>query len=278
MWELVRLSLNAPVTVIYALMYSVWAVLILGELAWDRKGRLGLYRHDGLLTNLAMYAGFSVIGLFWAHAVFWIYTLAAQVKVLSLGSGYWHLFAQGGWKEWLLLFVLEDLSFYVFHRCHHRIDFLWLAHVPHHSSRDFNLSTALRQTWTPFTAVVFWVPLALLGFDPLMIMTAQMCSLFYQFFLHTRLIGSLGPLEWVLNTPSHHRVHHGCNAPYVDKNFGGVMILWDRLFGTYAREERARPVAFGVEPPVDTANPARIALGAYATWWRSLRGSGKAAG
>lgn len=276
MLELARLSLNAPVTVIYALIYSLWAVLILAEWGWDRRGRRELYRHDGVAVNLMMYAGFSVIGLFWAHAVFWLYTWAAAFRLVPLGSGYWHLFGHGGWKEWLLLFVLDDLCFYAFHRCHHRLGFLWLAHVPHHSSSDFNLSTALRQTWTPFTAVVFWVPLALLGFDPLMIMTMQMCSLFYQFFLHTRVVGSLGPLEWVLNTPSHHRVHHGCNAPYVDRNFGGVLIVWDRLFGTFAREEAGNPVRFGVEPAVRSGNPVVIALGAYAGWWRSWRKTAKA--
>ncbi|MDO8331236.1 MAG: sterol desaturase family protein [Fluviicoccus sp.] len=276
MWELVRLSLNAPVTVIYSAMYALWTLLILTEIGWSRALGQGLYRRSELLANLGLFAGYSLVNLFWVHAVFWLYTLAAQFKIVALGSGYWHLFGHGGWQEWLLLFVLEDLCFYTFHRFHHRFAFLWLAHVPHHSSPDFNLSTALRQTWTPFTAVVFWLPLALLGFDPLMIMTMQMCSLFYQFFLHTQVVGSLGPLDWVLNTPRHHRVHHASNAPYVDRNFGGVLIVWDRLFGTFAKEEAGNPVRFGVEPAVASANPVVIALGAYADWWRSLSKTGKA--
>lgn len=276
MWELVRLSLNAPVTVIYSAMYALWTLLILTEIGWSRVSGRKLYRRGELTANLGLFAGYSLVNLFWVHAVFWLYTLAARFQVAELGSGYWHLFGHGGWKEWVLLFVLEDLCFYGFHRFHHRIAFLWLAHVPHHSSPDFNLSTALRQTWTPFTAVVFWLPLALLGFDPLMIMTMQMCSLFYQFFLHTQVVTSLGPLEWVLNTPRHHRVHHACNAPYVDRNFGGVLIVWDRLFGTFARETAGNPVRYGVEPAVGSVNPVVIALGGYVEWWRSLRKPGKA--
>ena len=121
-----------------------------------------------------------------------------------------------------------------------RCALLWAAHVNHHSSQHYNLSTALRQPLlTPFTGPVFWAPLALLGFPPWMILTAQAWSLLYQFWLHTEAIDRLGPLEWILNTPSHHRVHHGKNVPYLDKNHGGILIIWDRLFGTFAREERA---------------------------------------
>jgi sterol desaturase/sphingolipid hydroxylase (fatty acid hydroxylase superfamily) len=180
----------------------------------------------------------------------------------------WRVFELGtGAAAWLLLFVAEDFCYYWFHRFHHEVRFLWAAHVNHHSSRHFNLSTALRQSWTtPFTGPVFWVPLALLGFHPFMILTAQAASLIYQFWIHTELIGRLGPLEWVLNTPSHHRVHHGSNVEYLDRNYGGVLIVWDRLFGSF-EPERA-PVDYGLTKNIRTFDPLRIAFHEWVAMFR----------
>ncbi len=144
-----------------------------------------------------------------------------------------------GVGTWLLLLVAEDLCYYCFHRVSHRVPFFWAAHEAHHSSRRYNLSTALRLSWTtPWTGLPFWWVLPLVGFHPLWIATVHAASLAYQFLLHTQLVGKLGPLEWVLNTPSHHRVHHGCDPEYIDKNLGGIFIVWDRLFGTFAEEIR----------------------------------------
>jgi sterol desaturase/sphingolipid hydroxylase (fatty acid hydroxylase superfamily) len=183
----------------------------------------------------------------------------------------WRVFELGtGAAAWLLLFVAEDFCYYWFHRFHHEVRFLWAAHVNHHSSRHFNLSTALRQSWTtPFTGPIFWVPLALLGFHPFMILTAQAASLIYQFWIHTELIGRLGPLEWVLNTPSHHRVHHGRNPRYIDKNHGGTLIVWDRLFGTFA-EEREEPV-YGITKPLASFNPLWANLHYWVEMWDVAR-------
>ena len=156
----------------------------------------------------------------------------------------------------MLLFA-EDLCYYWFHRIHHEVRFLWAAHVNHHSSQHYNLSTALRQPLlTPLTGPIFWAPLALLGFPPWMILTAQAWSLLYQFWLHTEAVDRLGPLEWILNTPSHHRVHHGKNVPYLDKNHGGIFIIWDRLFGTFAPEDER--VVYGLTKDITTFNPLRI--------------------
>ncbi|HWB75346.1 MAG TPA: sterol desaturase family protein [Nannocystaceae bacterium] len=141
---------------------------------------------------------------------------------------------------WLVLLAAEDLCYYCFHRVSHRVPFFWAAHEAHHSSDRYNFSTALRLSWTtPWTGLPFWWPLPLLGFHPTWIVVVHAASLAYQFLLHTQLVGKLGPLEWVLNTPSHHRVHHGCDAEYLDKNLGGIFIVWDRLFGTFAEERRA---------------------------------------
>jgi sterol desaturase/sphingolipid hydroxylase (fatty acid hydroxylase superfamily) len=159
--------------------------------------------------------------------------------------------------SWLLLLVVEDHSYYWFHRTHHEVRVLWAAHVNHHSSTYYNLSTALRQPLlTPFTGPVFWLPLPFLGFPPWMVLTAQAWSLLYQFWLHTEAIDRLGPLEWFMNTPSHHRVHHGNNVRYLDRNHGGIFIVWDRLFGTFA-DERDH-VIYGLTKDIHTYNPLRI--------------------
>jgi len=178
--------------------------------------------------------------------------LSALVKVGVLALGfvlYEHrLFDPGqGALAWLLLFFAEDLCYYAFHRTSHEVRLFWAAHVNHHSSQSYHLGTALRQSWTtPLTTFWFWLPLPLLGFHPLMVMTQQAISLIYQFFIHTELVKHLGPLEWVLNTPSHHRVHHASNVRYLDRNHGGILIIWDRLFGSFAPEDEREPPHYGL--------------------------------
>jgi sterol desaturase/sphingolipid hydroxylase (fatty acid hydroxylase superfamily) len=174
----------------------------------------------------------------------WLY----DHRVLDLG---------GAWWSWIVLFFAEDCCYYWFHRMHHQVRFLWAAHVNHHSSRYYNFSTALRQPLlTPFTGPWFWCVLPLVGFPPWMVLTAQAWSLIYQFWLHTESVQRLGPLEWILNTPSHHRVHHGKNVAYLDRNHGGILILWDRLFGTFAPERE--PVIYGLTHDLETYNPLHV--------------------
>lgn len=163
------------------------------------------------------------------------------------------------WWSWLLVIVIDDLCFYVSHRLHHTIPLLWAAHVPHHSSRRYNFSVALRQSWTtPITTPLFWIPLVLLGFDPLMILLAEAGSAVYQFWLHTELGGTWGAWGRVLNTPSHHRVHHGRNPEYRDRNFGAILIVWDRWFKTFTPERNA--VDYGVLREPGSHNPLWIAF------------------
>jgi sterol desaturase/sphingolipid hydroxylase (fatty acid hydroxylase superfamily) len=173
------------------------------------------------------------------------------------------------WWAVPLLIVSEDFCYYWFHRAHHEVRFLWAGHVNHHSSTYYNLSTALRQSWTtPFTGPIFWAPLPLLGFHPLAIVTAQSISLLYQYWIHTELIGRLGPLERVFNTPSHHRVHHGRNPQYLDRNHGGILILWDKLFGTF--EPEAEKVTYGLTADIATYHPMRIAFHEWAAMLRDV--------
>ena len=146
-----------------------------------------------------------------------------------------------------------DLAYYWWHRLSHRVNFLWAAHVVHHQSEDYNLAVALRQSvFTPLTAMPFALPFALLGVPPLAYGLAGAVSTLYQFWIHTELVGKLGPLEAVFNTPSHHRVHHARNSAYLDRNYGAIFIFWDRLFGTFAREEE-KP-RYGITKPLRSFN------------------------
>lgn len=217
-------------------------------------------------TSLSMGIGSLVVGTPWRVAATFAY--AALYAVAP-----WRLSAASAWT-WVLLFFADDLAYYVFHRAHHRVRVLWASHVPHHSSVHYNLSTALRQSWTPMTSLPFWLPLAVLGLPPWMILLQQSISLVYQFFLHTERVGTLWrPVEWVMNTPSHHRVHHGSNNVYLDRNYGGILIVWDRLFGTF--EPEGERVVYGLTKDIDTFNPVRVAFHEFAAAVRDARRAGR---
>jgi sterol desaturase/sphingolipid hydroxylase (fatty acid hydroxylase superfamily) len=231
-------------------LYSIPAfiVLLLLELAWSRKHPeyVGYATKDTFaslsmgLINVVIAGGAKFLSIP-------ILAILYQHRLVDIPA------ALGAWS-WLVLLFAEDLCYYWFHRLHHEVRVLWAAHVNHHSSQHYNLSTALRQPLlTPFTGPMFWFPLALIGFPPWMILTAQAISLLYQFGLHTEAIDRLGPLEWFMNTPSHHRVHHGANVAYLDKNHAGIFIIWDRLFGTFAREEEK--VVYGLTTNITSYNP-----------------------
>ncbi|WP_210404903.1 sterol desaturase family protein [Hahella sp. CCB-MM4] len=166
------------------------------------------------------------------------------------------------WWSFVLLFVLQDFLYYWFHRAHHRIRWCWAAHVVHHSSERLNLSTAFRQSLMyPVSGMwVFWLPLLLLGFSPEQTIAMVMLSLAYQFFIHTQVVDRLGWLETILNTPSHHRVHHARNDRYIDKNFGGTLIIWDRIFGTFVEELPELPCEYGIVRQIHTHNPLRLSF------------------
>jgi sterol desaturase/sphingolipid hydroxylase (fatty acid hydroxylase superfamily) len=248
----------SPVTLLYALGLSLSGVGIGGELVVAAITRRRLYSVRDTLANIALYLGYFAVNLVWAGATFRIYTWAGAHAIAHVTIGGWHIGQDGLWKEWACLVVLEDLCFYTFHRASHRCRILWASHVTHHSSEHYNLSVAFRQTWMPFLGILFWLPLALIGFDPLMIMSVQVFSLFFQELLHTSLVPRLGPVEWIFNTPTHHALHHASNASYLDKNYGGVLIIWDRLFGTFARRREAP--RYGLTTPVGSHNPVVLAF------------------
>ncbi|MEP6924944.1 MAG: sterol desaturase family protein [Pyrinomonadaceae bacterium] len=179
-------------------------------------------------------------------------------------------FPENAWWSWVLLFLLDDLLYYWFHRASHELRFFWNFHVVHHSSNHYNLSVAVRQSWFGNSVTwMFYAPMMLLGFAPWMFGVIHGANLLYQFWIHTRLIKRLGWLENVLNTPSHHRVHHGVNDIYLDKNYAGVLIIWDRLFGTFTSElEEAR---YGTIKPLESYNWIWINIHAWAEMREAMR-------
>ena len=217
-----------------------------------RAGRRDLVGYERRDTAASLWLGVGnvVVAAAVQGGVLALFLFVYEHRIFELGTG---VFA------WVALFFAEDFVYYWWHRASHEVRILWAAHENHHSSRHYNLSTALRQSWTtPFTTVPFYVCLPLLGFHPLLISTQVAVSLLYQFWLHTELVGRLGPFEWLFNTPSHHRVHHGTNVEYLDRNHGGILILWDRLFGSF-EPERA-PVRYGLTKQLDTFSPPRLAF------------------
>ncbi|QLQ36064.1 sterol desaturase family protein [Micromonospora robiginosa] len=224
----------------------------------DERG----YELRDTTTSLSMGLGSQVIGFPWKLLTVGLYAALWTVAPVHLSPG--------DWWTWAIVFFADDLAYYWFHRSHHEVRVLWASHVVHHSSVHYNLSTALRQSWTPMTSLPFWLPLALLGIPPWMIFLQQSISLLYQFFLHTERVGKLPrPIEWVFNTPSHHRVHHGSNTEYLDRNYGGILIVWDRLFGSFAPEGAA--VRYGLTKNIQTYNPLRVATHEFAAILSDVR-------
>lgn len=244
------------------------AVLLLVML---REWRRFPARFDGRDTrnNLLMYVGYLAVLAIWTPVLYAIYRFGWDHRLLDFGPWWMDPTSWQFWASWGALFLLEDFSFYWFHRCSHRIGFWWASHVTHHSSPYFNFSTALRQSWIPFHTFVFWLPLCFMGFDPLMVMTMQVISLAYQAFLHTTRAPLAPWFEAVFNTPTHHRVHHASNPQVIDRNFGGVLIVWDRLFGTFA--EPCEDLRFGVNPRVARQDPLWLELHGWIDLLRSVR-------
>jgi sterol desaturase/sphingolipid hydroxylase (fatty acid hydroxylase superfamily) len=230
------------------------------EHAQEQRDLVG-YESKDTRTSLTMGTGSVVINAFWHIVLIAVWAFAFELSPLEMDAGDWWI--------WPLLFVLDDLAFYLYHRVGHEVRVFWASHVVHHSSEHYNLSTALRQPWVPLT-LPFWLPLALLGYKPWMILLAQSWSLIYQFGLHTERIRTLPrPIEFLFNTPSHHRVHHGANDIYLDRNYGGILIVWDRLFGSFQGEtERVR---YGLTTNIGTFNPLKVVSHEYEAIWRDVR-------
>ena len=247
------------------LSIPIFFTLIGLEVAWDQlKGR-GLYRLGDSLANIGCGIMDQSTGLFSKVLV-----VAAYTAMFHLTTAWrpWEL--QATPAVWVATFVLSDLAYYWAHRLSHGVNILWIGHVVHHQSEDYNLAVALRQSVLQ-KVLLMWVywPLALAGFPPEIFLTCMAVNLLYQFWIHTELIDTLGPLEWVMNTPSHHRVHHGRNPEYIDRNHAGVFIVWDRMFGTF-QKELVKPT-YGITRPTDTFNPVHAQWKPVVDLWNDLK-------
>jgi len=243
------------------LAIPAFVVLLVAEAAFSAWDHRDLYHARDTAGSLAMGLGNVAVNLLAKGWVYIAFLGAYQFRIFDIGYTWW---------AWVLLFFMEDLTYYGFHRISHETRFFWASHVVHHSSQKYNLGTALRQTWTgSFVSFIFWLWLPLIGFPPPMIMTVMAVSLIYQFWIHTETIRTLGPLEWVFNTPSHHRVHHASNVEYLDRNHAGVLIIWDRMFGTFVKE--TIPPVYGLTKNIDTYNPIRIAFHEWVDMLRDMR-------
>ena len=237
----------------YAIPFFI--LLIIAEMLWARRtGRTRAYEPRDTAVSLALGLGSIVAGAVTAAAVGTMLLAIHRLAPIAIGWAWW---------AWIACFVLDDLAYYWQHRTGHRVRWFWASHVNHHSSQHYNLSTALRQTWTGFVALsfVFRLPLAAIGFDPGMILACAGLNLVYQFWIHTEAVGRMPRwFEAVMNTPSHHRVHHATNARYLDRNYAGTFIVWDKLFGTFAAEDEAEQVRYGLVHQLGSFNLLRAAF------------------
>lgn len=239
-----------PNLIHYAIPFFIATVII--EVIATVKLRMQDYEFKDAGTSILMGLGNVIIGLFSKALVFGVFLfIYNQFRIFTIPFTWW---------GWVLIFFAEDFGYYWFHRISHTNRFFWASHVVHHSSKHYNLSTALRQTWTGnFTSFVFYLWLPFLGFHPVMILMQMSVSLLYQYWIHTELIKKMPKwFEFIFNTPSHHRVHHATNPQYLDRNHAGILIIWDRMFGTFEPEVE-KPI-YGLTENIETYNPLKVAF------------------
>ena len=239
-----------PNLIHYAIPFFIVTLII--EIIVDAREKTNAYETKDAITSITMGLGNVFLGLISKAIVFaTLIVIYDNFRLFSIPFVWW---------GWILLLIIEDFTYYWFHRISHESRFFWASHVVHHSSQKYNLSTALRQTWTgSFLSFVFWLWLPLLGFHPVMILAQMSISLIYQYWIHTELIKKMP--EWfeaILNTPSHHRVHHATNPQYLDRNHAGIFIIWDKLFGTF-EPEKEKPV-YGLTKNIGSFNPLFVAF------------------
>ncbi|MGZ5407718.1 MAG: sterol desaturase family protein, partial [Aeromicrobium sp.] len=250
-------------TLVAAPFFILSLLIELAAFKWlESDEEMSGYEAKDARTSVIMGLG-SVV----SSALFKLGTLGVFVAV-SVYLAPWHL-PTDVWWSWALLILGLDFAFYLQHRFAHRVRLGWAAHQAHHSSKFFNFSTALRQKWNPWAEALFWLPFPLLGFEPWTLYVAFSFNLIFQFFVHTERIDKMWrPIELIFNTPSHHRVHHGSDPEYLDRNYAGMFIVWDRVFGSF-QKELFRPT-YGLTVPVDTYNVLRLQYGAYGELFRDV--------
>lgn len=228
-------------------------LLIVLEVIFAIKTQRELYEIKDASASIALGLGNLVIGIITKTFILSFFYFLYQYRFFTIPFN--------AWWGWSICLFADDLSYYCMHRTAHSVRWFWASHVVHHSSQHYNLAAALRQTWTGNLtgSFIFWMWMPLVGFEPAMIMLMQSVSLLYQFWIHTEAIHKMPKwFEFIFNTPSHHRVHHGTDLLYLDKNHGGIFIFWDRLFGTFQPE--IHTPTYGLTKNVHTFNPVKIAF------------------
>jgi sterol desaturase/sphingolipid hydroxylase (fatty acid hydroxylase superfamily) len=231
------------------ILYAVpfFFLLIFIELFLEKAKGTDYYRVNDSINSLTAGVLSRMIGIVKQLFPLTIYIVAyEQLALFQMTPSWW---------MWLIAFVLYDFCYYWNHRLGHEMNILWAAHVVHHSSEEYNLTTALRQSSSSFFSWIFYLPMAILGFEPMVLITVGSLNLIYQFWVHTRHIPKLGWYEWAFVTPSNHRVHHAQNQIYIDRNYGGVFIIWDRLFGSFQEELDSEPPIYGIRKALKSWNP-----------------------
>ncbi|MDY0779437.1 sterol desaturase family protein [Tenacibaculum sp. IB213877] len=238
-----------PNLIHYAIPFFVITVII--EAILTVKIKMEDYEIKDARTSIAMGLGNVFVSLLTKGIILGAFLFLYKFRIFTIGFEWW---------TWMLLLFLEDLAYYWNHRIAHESRLFWASHVVHHSSQKYNLSTALRQTWTGgFYTFIFWLPLIIIGFHPVMVLMQMSISLLYQYWIHTELIDKMPRwFEYIFNTPSHHRVHHATNPQYLDRNHAGIFIIWDRMFGTFEPEVE-KPV-YGLVTNIETYNPVKVAF------------------
>jgi sterol desaturase/sphingolipid hydroxylase (fatty acid hydroxylase superfamily) len=236
------------------------------EFFYARAKQLKLHDRDDTKASLWMLLFVSIVDIAPKFLFFaLIYVLADLSPLKDV--------VQRQWWAWVLLFLLDDLTYYWFHRLNHQVRIFWAGHVSHHSAIKMNYGTALRQgVGERIHKYIFWLPLPLIGFDALMIFVMMSINLFYQFWIHTELVKKLPRwYEFIFNTASHHRVHHASNIRYLDRNHAGVLILWDRLFGSFSEEKDSDPTVYGLTENLKSQAAIHVATHVYSAIWRDVR-------
>jgi len=236
------------------------------EFYWDKYKELGLYKTKDLGASLGMLVITALVELLPKILAFAAFYYLHEISPLRDVVG-------RQWWAWGVLFFMDDFSYYWFHRMNHEVRFFWAGHVSHHSSQYMNFGTALRQgAGERVHKYLFWLWIPLLGFDPLMMFVMISINLIFQFWVHTEHINKLpGWIEFIFNTPSHHRVHHASNHRYLDRNHAGVLIIWDRLLGTFSPEVDHEKVVYGLTNNIRSHHPIHVATHEYASMWRDIR-------
>ena len=255
---------NLTINEVYAIGAPIVLAIILVEVFFSSIYNKNLYKKDDTLCTIGLLTGniFMVFALKGITLALHFYLF--QFKLFNLSA------LMPIWALWILTFVMIDLVFYFYHRISHRVNFLWAIHMSHHSSEEMNFAVSFRQAWFgPISKLPFFMVLPLVGFDPTIIAVTGVVSTLWGIVGHTQIVGKLGPLEWIFNTPSHHRVHHGANSQYIDKNYGNLLIIWDRLFGTFEPEDE--PVKFGLVRNVNTFNPTKITFMGWIDIFKNMK-------